>query len=142
MDTLQRKLDATSCEFRNGISPASTARVLSLTVNYVQRGFRWPFRAGEFLEVWTQDHRLIAEIPAELVLTMVVHHLAAADLVTAVAETLVPTSLGTRAPPTPTAPPHQPTLTTAPGRVIHTAEDRARRRAARRSRKPRAGHGP
>lgn len=52
---------------------------LTLTVVFRRSGWRWPLGSGDHLQVWDQDW-LVAELPAEFVLDVLRHHLAALGL--------------------------------------------------------------
>jgi hypothetical protein len=51
----------------------------SLVANYRHRGWRWPLREGDQVEVF-QDHELVGVIPVELLARILVNHLEGAAL--------------------------------------------------------------
>ena len=84
-------------------------RTLRLVIAYRARGWRWPFRDTDLLEVWVGDgaetHKF-AELSATLVLELVRQHLEAALLVRQVGEAIEKTQLRH----VPDAPPRFPAL--------------------------------
>jgi len=55
---------------------------IELRVAFRGQGLRWPLREGDTLEVWRGED-YCGEIPGRLVLELVGHHIAAAELVAA-----------------------------------------------------------
>jgi hypothetical protein len=53
--------------------------MISLQIRSLELGYRYLVRDVDACEVWTVDHMLIAEFPGHLLLTLLFHHLAAAD---------------------------------------------------------------
>ena len=51
----------------------------SLVANYRHRGWRWPLREGDQVEVF-RDHELVGVVPAELLARILVNHLEGAAL--------------------------------------------------------------
>jgi hypothetical protein len=47
--------------------------MIQLVMAYRHRGWRWPFRDGDAVEVWTPAHELLVIIPAELLRATVDH---------------------------------------------------------------------
>jgi hypothetical protein len=54
--------------------------MFSLVVAFRGRGWRWPFRESDELEVWSGTQECVGRIPAALLVQLVVHYLQGAAL--------------------------------------------------------------
>jgi hypothetical protein len=129
---------------------------IDLRVHYRARGYRLPIHPSDRVEVWA-NHQRIAEVPGQLLLALVLHHVSLADLTARLARAL---EVGEPPPiayfirldgppadelPPPTLPGSHPaygarrrSLARAPARAVRgipfNADDRAALRARRRQR--------
>jgi hypothetical protein len=87
----------------------------------VFRGWQWPLREGEYIEVRSLTLNVVAQIPMELVEALIAHHLDGLALQTFAAQITAP------------PPPRKP-LT----KVTNPVYDAARRKALREQRKKRS----
>jgi hypothetical protein len=86
-----------------------------LKVAFLGIGFRWPLRAEDTIEIWSDDHECVGTMSGGAMIMMVQHHVATAALQAAITQDI-------RRPLAPSPP-------KIPGRV------RAERRSERRRRK-------
>ena len=62
---------------------------VSVYVRFVASGsFKWPLRPGDCLELWSQNHELVGQLDAALLLDLLAAHIRTARLVTALGEAL------------------------------------------------------
>jgi hypothetical protein len=63
-------------------------RGLHAKVRFIGRGHQWPLHPGDAIALSDAEHHELGELPAELVLHIIAHHVHAAELVAAVQRAL------------------------------------------------------
>lgn len=90
---------------------------LALTVAFRRSGWQWPLGTGDVLRVWTAENGQPVEIPADLLMDLIRHHLAGVALQARMAAQATPASAKPMLP-SPAIPPPSPRLQATRGRRL------------------------
>jgi hypothetical protein len=105
---------------------------IAIFVRFIAGGFKWPLRAGDVLEIWSDRHELCGTVDAAMLLDLLAVYLRSADLTKRLAESVTtPVNVERSTFRLPDPPPSKPIGQPLPGRpnAARRAELRAKRRA-------------
>jgi hypothetical protein len=103
-------------------------------VRFVAGGFKWPLRAGDLLEIWSDRQELCGTVDASMLLDLLAVYLRSADLTKRLAESVSPPAGERTLFRLPEPPDRRPLAPPLPG--AFSPERRRALREQRRSRKP------